>query len=704
MYNKKTCHNAETNMSPHKRQKKYKKNQILSVVMAIACTVVTPASDVALPMALMTQNVYAENIQTTFPDGWNKDDKDDKKDDKNNTGSGNAGSDKNTGNTGTENNGNETGGGSGGVSGGLEEAESPTPTPTAKEKKAMESIMPGLSKFDFQAYKWPGSVSVGTLAYSMAESLYTMRNSETKKTLLWDNDDDVTQDMKNFYSSTNWNNFEGMYETIEISNFCQAVLSDEVKQFEDLMDAAAEKYGFKPYKEIFKAIAQARFNEYKDDYATAKAIKGNEVEKEVTTTDKKGNTTTKKTGNPDFKFDLFHINGSWLARAENGDETPVRSLVAPTASPMPTPLPWDDISGTPVPPPATPWPDADEESEAQKKWHRENGSCYTVADSIDIAAQAFSRIIQDACYPSPYSTETLMSAVQGFEFGGDSEAIKNRFSTTSTKLSGFTKFVTFTSYCDQQSMASKKQEEESSSDEEVDYDSIIKRYAKVIADGAKRTDEGKEKKDDKYGEYKYSDQFFYQKVFENYKCTGGGSMDYGELPESMKEILRKCMQTWDSRVTKERREIIQQGVLLYGVTYSMGLNGDPPRNSPSPENPKYLDCSSFVGQCYWRAGVLGKNAIGWCTGDFASSSNQMKQISEDELIPGDMGQLYWHPGGSGAREHIGIFIGKVDGQSYYIHCTGSSPEAPGVKHPPGKGIVINAPGYFKAFGRYMGLK
>ena len=161
MYNKKTCQNAETKTSPHKRQKKYKKNQILSVVMAIACTVVTPASDVTL---FVTQNVYAENIQTTFPDGWNKDDK---KDDKNNTGSGNTDSDKNTGNTGntgTENNGNETGGGSGGVSGELGEVESPTPTPTAKEKKAMESIMPGLSKFDFQAYKWPGSVSVGTVA------------------------------------------------------------------------------------------------------------------------------------------------------------------------------------------------------------------------------------------------------------------------------------------------------------------------------------------------------------------------------------------------------------------------------------------------------------------------------------------------------------------------------------------------------------
>ena len=91
--------------------------------MAIACTVVTPASDVALSMAFMTQNVYAENIQTTFPDGWNKDDKDDKKDDKNNTGSGNTDSDKNTGNTG--NTGTEPTPTLGAV-------ESPTPTPTAK--------------------------------------------------------------------------------------------------------------------------------------------------------------------------------------------------------------------------------------------------------------------------------------------------------------------------------------------------------------------------------------------------------------------------------------------------------------------------------------------------------------------------------------------------------------------------------------------
>ena len=99
--------------------------------MAIACTVVTPASDVALSMAFMTQNVYAENIQTTFPDGWNKDDKDDKKTIKiiqaqeiqiqTKTLVIQAIQVLNQPNIGA--------------------VESPTPTPTAKEKKAMESIM-----------------------------------------------------------------------------------------------------------------------------------------------------------------------------------------------------------------------------------------------------------------------------------------------------------------------------------------------------------------------------------------------------------------------------------------------------------------------------------------------------------------------------------------------------------------------------------
>lgn len=161
------------------------------------------------------------------------------------------------------------------------------------------------------------------------------------------------------------------------------------------------------------------------------------------------------------------------------------------------------------------------------------------------------------------------------------------------------------------------------------------------------------------------------------------------------------MKTWGSKVTKERREIIQQGVLLYGVTYSMGDNGEPPRNSPSIENPKYLDCSSFTGQCYWRAGVLGKEAVDWTTGSFSSNFHQ---IQESELIPGDIGQLSWNPGGSGPTEHIGIYIGTVNGTKYWIHCTGHSPEAPGEKHPVGKGIVVNdGNGSFHYYGRCPSL-
>lgn len=708
MMNKKTCLYAETNKSPHKKQKNFKSNQVISLAMVAVMMFTAPASDI------MITDVYAENLQIGTDWGNTGSDSENNKNDNN----GNSGSednkDDNKGDNGDwsegEGVGDDKGDGSGGSGTGSEENQNPTPTPTAQEKKEMESIMTGLSTFDFKAYKWPSSLNIGTLAYSMADSLYKMRKSESKKTRLWDNDDDITKDMKNFYSSTNWNNFEGMYETIEISNSCQAILTEEVKQYEELLDAAAAKYGFTPYKEIFKAMAQARFNEYKDDYEEAKATNGNKLKKtttvKVAVKDKDGKKTDKEetkeveVANENFRYDLFHIDGSWLARVDNGDKTPVGAAVAPTATPEPTPIPWTYISGTPVPPPPTPWPERDDETPSQKKWHRENGSSYTVADSIDIAAQAFAKIIEDACYPSPYSTDTLMSAVQGFEFGGDSDQIQKRYRASSTKPAGFSDFVTFTEYCDQQAMTMKKEDSDSNSgssnnnnEEDVDYDAIIAKYANAIAYGEKRQDDGKDG-DTKHGDYKYSDQFFYQKVFENYTCTGGGSMDYGELPEEMKEILRKCMRTWDSRVTKERREIIQQGVLLYGVTYSMDA-----RNSPSYENPKYLDCSSFVGQCYWRSKVAtqGRAAADWAT---PSISGVFNEISESELIPGDVGQKHW-PGVAYGADHVGIYIGTVDGVKYWLHCTGGTTD--GVYHAPGKGIKINAYTGFQHYGRYPGL-
>lgn len=552
-----------------------------------------------------------------------------------------------------------------------------TPTPTPKlskqEKAALESIMPGLSKFKFEGYEWPESLTVGGLAFSIAESLYTMRNSKNhKKTVLW-NDEEITNEMKNFYSTTDWTKFEGMQETVQISNSCEAILSEEVQQYEKLLDAAAEENGFKIYKEIFKAIAQARFNENKKEYERKKA---------------KGKIKGKGTD----KFDLFHIDGSWI----DGGDTPVGKAKAATPTPMPS------VTVTPSPDPSkapseilisspTPMPATDDKSPDEKNYDKEN---YTVQESINLAAEAFASILQNAVYPSPYDTNDLISVVQGFEFGGSSNAIKNQYNSSSVKLDGINGFIAFAEYCDKKSLSGNKSESETS--EETDYDKIIESYAKVIADNKTRYKNPLDEDDNDYGtygKYKYSDQKFYSKVFENYRCSGGGSIDYGNLPDDMKEILRQCMQTWDSRVTKERRAIIQNGILLYGVTYSMDYA------RTDIKNPKYLDCSSFVGQCYWRSGVAtqGSDAAYWST---PTISGVFTEISESQLIPGDIGQKCW-PGQAYGADHVGIYIGTVNGTRYWLHCTGGTTD--GVYHAPGKGVKINNYGGFLHYGRYPGL-
>ena len=549
----------------------------------------------------------------------------------------------------------------------------PTPKLSKQEKAALESIMPGLSKFKFEGYEWPESLTVGGLAFSIAESLYTMRNSKNhKKTVLW-NDEEIINEMKNFYSTTDWTKFEGMQETVQISNSCEAMLSEEVQQYEKLLDSAAEENGFKIYKEIFKAIAQARFNENKKEYERKKA---------------KGKIKGKGTD----KFDLFHIDGSWI----DGGTTPVGKAKATTPTPMPsvTVTPSPDPSKTPseslISSP-TPMPATDDKSPDEKNYDKEN---YTVQESINLAAEAFASILQNAVYPSPYDTNDLISVVQGFEFGGSSNAIKNQYNSSSVKLDGINGFIAFEEYCDKKSLSGNKSESESS--KETDYDKIIESYAKVIADNKTRYKNPLDEDDNDYGtygKYKYSDQKFYSKVFENYRCSGGGSIDYGNLPDDMKEILRQCMQTWDSRVTKERRAIIQNGILLYGVTYSMDYA------RTDIKNPKYLDCSSFVGQCYWRSGVAtqGSDAAYWST---PTISGVFTEISESQLIPGDIGQKCW-PGQAYGADHVGIYIGTVNGTRYWLHCTGGTTD--GVYHAPGKGVKINNYGGFLHYGRYPGL-
>lgn len=503
---------------------------------------------------------------------------------------------------------------------------------------SMEDIMKGLSTFVYKMYEWPESLSIGSNVFSIVESLYTMKNSSTGDSVLW-NDDTLEKAMKDFYSSTDWHQFEGMYETLEVSNRCEAELTNEVIAYEQLMDTAAEENGFTVYKELFKAIAQARFNENKGEYAKADHL-------------------GKINGTGDDAFDLFHIDGSWI----DGGKTPIEVVAppSPSVSPVPTAVPTAApasllpiaITATPEITPAVTVPDPP----------------YTVKQSIDLAAKAFRWIIDEAVFPSPYNTDGLICVVEGFEFGGNSAAIQERYASCT---SPGTSFTSFTSFCQTQA---------SLAGDDVDYDKIIEDYAKIIAGNATRGDDDH----DTYGKYKYSDQLFYQKVYEVYKCTGGGgSLDLGNLPEEYRDIMKKCMATWGSEVTEKRREIIQNGILLFGVQYSMDN-----RNCPSPQNPKWLDCSSFTGQCYWRAGLYDIRTAGWTTGNFAS---EFTQIEESELIPADVGQKTWVAGSSGGKEHIGIYVGTVDGTKYWLHCTRDDYG--------NNGIVVNSYSGFRCFGR-----
>lgn len=513
----------------------------------------------------------------------------------------------------------------------------------------LDEIMEGLSSFKQEKFAGVKTLELDEMVFSVIEMIY---GEKVNNDNVWWNRE-KQEDVKNIYSTTDWNKFIGMYETVELTAGAKALLTEEVRQYEALLDAAAEEFGFKAYKELFKAIAQARFNKNKLNYQKAK---------------KKGRIS----GDGSDRYDLFAIDGSWLVDNTTGGSTPVGAAKAPTPTPTPTPVPTipplideetgeiielEPIEGTP-----TPMPPAPESPNAK----------FTVKESIDIAAKSFAAILQDACWPSPYEKDMLVGVVEGFEFGGDSSSIRDRIISYEQSLPGYKGFITFSAYYNIRK------------EDDTEVKTIIDNYAKVVAHGKTRSES------EAYGKYKYSDQKFYEKVFEVYETSGPTDMDFGQIPSNEAEILKGCMQGWGSEVTAERQDLIQQGVLLYGVKYSMEL-----RNSPSYQNPRYLDCSSFVGQCFWRAKIAGAEAVHWCTGDYIGG--QFHSISREQLIPGDVGLI--NTIGAGGSNHVGIYIGNYNGKDYFMHCSRGS----GIGGNYIDGIRISPYGAFKLFYRHNNL-
>lgn len=72
-------------------------------------------------------------------------------------------------------------------------------------------------------------------------------------------------DVGQIFMDTKWAAIENLLGSVQVESSVKAILSDEMLDYEDDLDAAAEKYGFPVYKELFKAIAEYRHKKDDDD-------------------------------------------------------------------------------------------------------------------------------------------------------------------------------------------------------------------------------------------------------------------------------------------------------------------------------------------------------------------------------------------------------------------------------------------------------
>lgn len=67
------------------------------------------------------------------------------------------------------------------------------------------------------------------------------------------------------YKVSDWTKFSGLNVSLRADTKIEAKLSDEIKKYEEELEAAAKEYGFEAYVELFKALAEQRHYDGKKD-------------------------------------------------------------------------------------------------------------------------------------------------------------------------------------------------------------------------------------------------------------------------------------------------------------------------------------------------------------------------------------------------------------------------------------------------------
>lgn len=72
-------------------------------------------------------------------------------------------------------------------------------------------------------------------------------------------------EVSQIYMETKWAAIENLIGSIQVDSSAEAILSDEIEEYEDELEDAAEEHGFTVYKELFKAVAECRHKKNDDD-------------------------------------------------------------------------------------------------------------------------------------------------------------------------------------------------------------------------------------------------------------------------------------------------------------------------------------------------------------------------------------------------------------------------------------------------------
>lgn len=142
------------------------------------------------------------------------------------------------------------------------------------------------------------------------------------------------------------------------------------------------------------------------------------------------------------------------------------------------------------------------------------------------------------------------------------------------------------------------------------------------------------------------------------------NINTSQMNSDIANLLEELEQDWPSGLDEGRIEVVRQAGLMIGkgtkYVYGGGHTGQCETGIPYG-----LDCSGYVSLAFHRA-MVNDVACGWTTESF-NSSNDFYNINESDLRPGDIGL-----NNSGNGVHVGIYVGRKDGNNIWFHSSSTS--------------------------------